>query len=162
MIERGAGLGAWLAVVALAAGCCGTGSSHRCDFSPAPTHDSGVDAGLNCGNLNCMAPQVCCLTKIAPFTSCVDPADFVSDGCEMFKLDAPVCDSPQACPDGICCFQKNLMVASCQNEAACPGDGLDTYRICLTDQDCATFGSRSCAGRTGDPEDGGTLGVCAP
>jgi hypothetical protein len=162
---RWAGLGAWLAVAMAAqlAGCCGGGSSHRCDFSPATAgKDAGTDSGLNCLNLSCTAPQVCCITKIAPFTSCVDPADFVADVCETFKLDAPLCGSPQDCPGGFCCYQTNLNLVSCQTAAACPGNGFDTYRICLTDQDCATTGSKSCVGQMGDPLDGGTVGVCAP
>jgi hypothetical protein len=154
-----------MAAAALAAvsGCCGGGSTHQCNFAPAvPPKDSGVDSGLNCVNLNCPASKVCCITKIAPFTSCVDPTDFVADGCEMFKLDSEMCYSPQECGTGICCFQKNLQLTSCQTAAACPGDGVDTYRICASDQDCSMTGSKSCKGADGDPLDGGTLGVCAP
>src|SRR5579884_1542131 len=87
-MSRKRGWRAGLLAIALLgiAGCCGGGSTHKCDFTP-PDVDSGSHSdgpSMSCGNLTCGPNQVCCVTKTPPFVSCIAPGDFVADGCEMF------------------------------------------------------------------------------
>ncbi|HSS37522.1 MAG TPA: hypothetical protein VLT58_02020, partial [Polyangia bacterium] len=93
---------AWLTAMALvfAAGCCGSGSTHKCDFSPPDQKDAGSDAALACGTQMCAANQLCCVTKTPPFVNCIDPKDFVADNCEMFQLQAPQCATSHDCDGG--------------------------------------------------------------
>jgi hypothetical protein len=155
----------WMAAAALvfAAGCCGSGSTHKCDFSPPDTgKDGSPDAPLACGTQMCGANQVCCVTKTPPFATCIDPKDFIADNCEMFQVQQPPCLTPHDCDGGaVCCLQRNLMSFSCQKPAGCPGDGTDTYRTCSNDQDCPRVTPGVCQPvNTGVA--GVTLNVCAP
>ncbi len=143
-------------------GCCGGGSTHKCDFTP-PDVDSGShsDASLGCGNLTCATNQACCVTKTPPFVSCIDPKDYIADGCEKFSTDSPMCASPRECDGGVCCAQIHLMTSSCQAASACPGDGTETYLICNSDLDCPGTAPGRCqilsASADGIPE-----GFCMP
>lgn len=155
----------WLALAALvlAAGCCGGGSTHKCDFTPPDLGmDGGSDAALACGTQMCGMNQVCCVTKTPPFASCIAPQDFVADGCEMFQANKPPCLTPQECDGGVCCFQRNLVSLSCQLPAGCPGDGTETYRTCSNDRDCPGAMSGVCQAVPGATGGGLTLMVCAP
>jgi hypothetical protein len=144
-------------------GCCGGGSTHKCDFTP-PDLDSGghSDAGFGCPSKPCAANQVCCVAKTPPFISCIDPVDFVADGCEHFPTTNPTCNVPQDCDGGVCCVQKNIMTLTCQAAADCPGDGVETYWTCSTDRDCPTRAPGSCQPSPQAAALGITLGVCTP
>ncbi len=145
------------------AGCCGGGSTHKCDFTP-PDIDSGSHSDASpmaCGNLTCAANQVCCVTKTPPFVSCIAPKDFISDGCEMFSSNSPSCMSPRECDGGVCCAQVHLMTATCQTATACPGDGTETYLICNSDQDCPS-GARGSCQLLGAQAGGLPYGICSP
>ncbi|MES1208401.1 MAG: hypothetical protein ABUS79_20885 [Pseudomonadota bacterium] len=154
----------WVVAAALvfAAGCCGTGSTHKCDFSPPDEgKDAGSDAGFMCGTQKCGSNQQCCITKTPPFANCIDPKDFNADGCEMFQLQQPPCLAPDQCDAGsVCCYQVNLASLSCQKPTGCPGDGTDTYRTCTTDQDCPRPTPGVCTSPSMSA--GSILKVCAP
>lgn len=154
----------WLVAAALvfAAGCCGSGSTHKCDFSrPDDGKDASPDGPLACGTQMCGTNQVCCITKTPPFANCIDPKDFVADNCEMFQPQQPPCLVPQDCDAGsVCCFQTNLFSLSCQKPAGCSGDGTDTYRTCATDRDCANPTPGAC--RLYTQAAGVSLNICTP
>jgi hypothetical protein len=153
-------IGAWAAL----AGCCGGGPSHKCDFTP-PTVQmdaGGSDAAMPCGTEVCQAPQVCCLKKIAPFASCIDPADYVADACEMIQMNPPPCTRPTDCDGGtVCCLENATETISCQPPPLCPGDATHSFLICASDMDCPNQQAGSCrnvdTGTTGV-----SLNVCAP
>src|SRR5688572_15462231 len=48
------------------AGCCGSGPTHKCDFTPPNLNmnDGGADGPIPCGTMICELPQVCCLKKV--------------------------------------------------------------------------------------------------
>jgi hypothetical protein len=149
-------------LAAVVSGCCGGAPSHKCDFTPPTSQmDAGSDAPFRCGTEVCMAPQVCCLKKIAPFASCIDVGDYVKDDCEMIQKDPPSCLVPTDCDGGtVCCLQKTEQVINCQPPPLCPGDGVDTYYTCASDQDCPGQQSGSCTNL--GSQGGYTLNVCAP
>jgi hypothetical protein len=127
-----------VAVGLVIAGCCGSGPSHKCDFSPAPTeHDGGSDAPLACGTDVCQPPQVCCLKRSPLVALCVDIENFEKDGCE--KPDDFFCLVPADCPLGLsCCLDlHNVQQASvtCRPANYCPNDGM-TMLTCSGSQDC--------------------------
>lgn len=163
-MSRNGRYAAWLALAAIVslAGCCGGGSTHKCDFTPPPTDaGSGSDAGQSCGNLTCAAGQVCCFTKTPPFVSCIDPKDYTADGCEKRQTTTPPCATPHDCDAGaVCCLYLNPQGLSCQLPAACAGDGTDSYRTCGSDVDCPRVAPGVCqnVGAGG----GITLNVCQP
>ena len=143
-------------------GCCGGAPSHKCDFTPYTSQTDGGDASAACGTQVCQAPQICCFKKIAPFASCIDPADSVTDDCETMDTSPPGCTSPQDCDGGaVCCASLTQGMVSCQPPPLCPEDGTTTFLACGTDQDCAssTIG-RTCHFYAGDPDSGVTLSVC--
>jgi len=153
-----------IAIVLLGvSGCCGGGSTHKCDFTP-PDIDSGShsDAAMGCGNLTCAKNQACCVTKTPPFVSCIDPKDFVADGCEMFSPNSPPCITPQDCDGGVCCLQINLQTFSCQLPAGCTGDGTETVWTCSTDKDCRGGVPGSCQPVPAAAQYGLSLSVCSP
>jgi hypothetical protein len=146
------------------AGCCGGGSTHKCDFTPAPI-DAGnqSDAGFGCPSQPCAANQVCCVAKTPPFISCINPADFVADGCEKnFMTNSPPCVTPQDCDGGVCCLQINVQTFSCQLPAGCSGDGTESYWTCSTDRDCPGRVSGSCQPVSAAAQYGLSLSVCTP
>jgi len=160
-MSRNSRYAAWLVAAAIVSlvGCCGGGSTHKCDFTPPPTDAGGTDSSSsNCGPQNCASNQVCCVTKTPPFASCIDPKDFLSYGCEMFQLQAPPCATSHDCDGGVCCYQSNLQTISCQKSAACPANGMDTAPLCQTDQDCVAPGVCRNLGSGG----GFSLNVCWP
>jgi hypothetical protein len=144
------------------AGCCGGAHSHKCDFTPLDSHDAGAsDAPLACGTQVCKAPQVCCLTKVAPFAQCIDIQDFAADRCESLPNNMPSCATPKDCDAGmVCCFQVTAFDLSCQPPLLCPGDGVDSYIACGNDLDCPKQARGSCNAVPGVP-DGGPL-ICNP
>jgi hypothetical protein len=142
-MSRARGLGSLLVaglVIALG-GCCGSGggSSHKCDFTPAPTdQDGGPDAPMACGTAVCQPPQVCCLKKSPLLALCVDFQNFEEDGCE--KPDAFDCLVPADCPGGFtCCFKfdpnKPPIAPKCLPPMYCPDDGTSLH-TCSGPQDC--------------------------
>jgi hypothetical protein len=154
-----------MAVAALSGalgGCCGGAHSHKCDFTPLDSqHDAGSDAPLACGTQVCMPPQVCCLTKVAPFAQCINIEDFAQDRCESVQGNMPDCTGPSDCDAGmVCCLQTVALTVSCQVPPLCPGDGVSSYLICVTDHDCPAQKPGSCNGIPGVP-DGGPL-ICNP
>jgi hypothetical protein len=163
-MSRNRRYGAWMvaAAVVFAAGCCGSGSTHKCDFTPPDEgKDAGRDAPLACGTQMCGSNQVCCITKTPPFANCIDPKDFNADGCEMFQLEQPPCLVPQDCDGGaVCCFQTNLFSFSCQKPEGCSGDGTDTRRTCATDRDCPRTTRGTCQLYT--QAGGVALNLCTP
>ncbi|HVZ88157.1 MAG TPA: hypothetical protein VHG72_14385 [Polyangia bacterium] len=132
-----AGLAALLAAAWGLAGCCGGAPAHKCDFTPYTSQTDGGDAAVACGTQVCQPPQVCCLKKIAPFASCIDPQDYVADDCEMIDTDPPGCTVPQDCDGGVCCIQYAQETVACQPLALCPVDGTNTLLACSDDQDCS-------------------------
>jgi hypothetical protein len=161
-MSRCAGLAA--VTIVFAVGCCGSGSTHKCDFSPPDEgKDAGSDAALACGTQMCGSNQVCCVTKTPPFASCIDPKDFQADGCEQFQVQQPPCLVPQDCKMGqVCCLQANLQMLSCQLPDGCPGDGTDTWRTCASDQDCPRTTPGTCQPVPAAGAAGISLNVCAP
>jgi hypothetical protein len=143
------------------AGCCGSGSSHKCDFTPpsAPQNDAASDAPLPCGTEVCALPQVCCLKKVPPSAMCVDQVDFVADGCETADLP---CAVPADCPTGlVCCVPLSATAVSCRPREVCPGDGRDTLLACATVADCP--GTNPSCQPLGTEADGSViLSVCVP
>lgn len=153
-------IGAWGAL----AGCCGGGPSHKCDFTPPTVQmDAGSsDAPMPCGTEVCQPPQVCCLKKIAPFASCIDPADYLADACEMIQMDPPPCSTPTDCDGGtVCCLEVAAQAISCQPPPLCPGDATHSYLICASDMDCPNQQAGSCR-NVGTGTTGVSLNVCAP
>ena len=135
---RGGAIWVAVAIAALVAGCCRTGSNHSCDFtSPTPAGgDGGVDASLMCGTKVCAVSQVCCVTKAPLNASCIEPSMFESLHCE--KLELP-CFKPADCPAGVACC---VMLAadgtgtvSCRVQSLCVPGG-STFVACASDSDC--------------------------
>jgi hypothetical protein len=94
-----------------------------------------------CGTQLCEDGKVCCLTKAPPLANCIDPAKFVSLGCE--KMDLP-CFKPKDCPEGLtCCLGIEALTVSCRPQLLCPGDGVSTLVACETLDDCP-FNAPSC------------------
>jgi hypothetical protein len=152
-------------VVLAVAGCCGGGTTHKCDFTPP--NESGIDAGSDgpmlCGTQLCENGQVCCLTKAPPLANCIDPAKFQELHCE--KMDLP-CFRPPDCPMGLtCCLGLEDLTVSCRPQILCPGDGVKTVIACETIQDCP-FNAPSCNLLTTvpDPKTGmdADFNVCGP
>jgi len=158
----------WLSAAAFLAlaGCCGGGSTHKCDFTPLDNgQDASMssDAGIPCPNEPCQSPQVCCVTKAPLAARCVNITDFVSDNCEMFSTSAPACLGPEDCATGtVCCYQATLNLMSCQTPAVCPGDGSDNYWVCGSDLDCPNPTTGSCSIVATNPDTNGPLGFCSP
>jgi hypothetical protein len=144
------------------AGCCGGAHSHKCDFTPLDSHDGGAtDAPLACGTQVCQAPQVCCLTKIAPFAQCIDIQDFGVDRCEVPPGNMPNCTTPKDCDPGmVCCFEVTALSLNCQPTQLCPGDGVDSYLVCDSYVDCPSQLRTSCNTIPNVP-DGGPE-ICTP
>lgn len=147
------------------AGCCGgSGTSHKCDFTPpGGGMDAGAsDAALPCGTAVCDQTQVCCVKKAPAVALCIQPADFLADGCE--KLELP-CIAPADCPGGlglVCCEVRSPPLLSCLPAQICPGDGVNTFRTCSVDADCPSHRIGSCYPLSTIDDDGGTLNVCSP
>jgi hypothetical protein len=153
-------LGLILVFVALAAvsGCCGGGPSHKCDFTPPanPVNDAGVDGALPCGTQICDSTQVCCVKKVPLVALCIEPQDFVPNGCE--KLDLP-CLVPADCPAGLtCCVRFAPPGVTCVPGQLCPADGSNTFLACNDSSQCPKLGS-SCQ-VIGTGEDGTELKIC--
>src|SRR5688572_26822152 len=111
------------------AGCCGSGPTHKCNFSPPPSEmmDGGVDGQLPCGTMFCELPQVCCVKKVPLNAWCVDQSQFEPLGCE--KMDLP-CLGPSDCPTGLtCCLSWSQLSVSCRPLQLCPNDMTDTYWV---------------------------------
>lgn len=142
-------------VIALViAGCCGSGPTHKCDFTPPD--QSGIDAGSDgpmlCGTAVCEVPQVCCYKKAPPLALCIDAVNFEPFGCE--KMDLP-CLGPADCPEGTaCCFNRDDFSVACKPQILCLGDGRPTFVACTTSMDCPIT-NPSCnnvgMSMTGDP-----------
>jgi hypothetical protein len=124
------------------AGCCGGGTTHKCDFTPPnQPNDGGSDGPMLCGTQLCENGQVCCLTKAPPLANCIDPGKFQELGCE--KMDLP-CFKPLDCPTGLtCCLGLEDLTVTCRPQILCPGDGVKTLIACETIQDCP-FNAPSC------------------
>ena len=146
------------------AGCCGSGSTHRCDFTPLDNGpDAGADGGFPCPDQPCQLPQVCCVTKAPLAARCVNATEFLSDSCEMLSTTAPACLGPEDCAGGtVCCYQATVNVMSCQTPTVCPGDGTDNYWVCGSDLDCPSMAANSCMIVASNPDTGGPLGFCIP
>jgi hypothetical protein len=150
-----------LAAIGAVAGCCGSGPTHKCDFTPPPTPgiDGGADGPLACGTQVCDPTQVCCVKKVPLVALCIEPSQFESNGCE--KLDLP-CTVPADCPSGlVCCVQlAPVPGVTCLPPQICPGDGVTTYLACADDSQCPRIGSVCQTIGTGD--NGLELRVCTP
>jgi hypothetical protein len=149
-----------LAAMGVVAGCCGSGPTHRCDFTPPtqPARDAGPDGALPCGTQVCASNQVCCIKKVPLVALCIDPSQFVANMCE--KLDLP-CTVPADCPTGlVCCVQLSpLPGVTCLPPQLCPGDGTNTFLACEDASQCPGLGT-SCT-EVGSFEDT-ILKVCTP
>jgi len=148
------------------AGCCGSGSTHKCDFTPATSGtDAGAsDGGIPCPSMPCVLPQVCCVTKAPANIACVDVKDFMNDHCEMLNTNSPPpCSGPGDCLNGnVCCYQSTANLISCQKDMVCPGDGSDNYVVCSMDSDCPATTSGSCMIYGTNPATGLPFGYCRP
>jgi hypothetical protein len=128
------------------AACCGSGTTHKCDFTPTdkPGIDASTDGPMLCGTQVCENGQVCCYTKAPPLANCIDPINFEAQHCE--KMDLP-CFSPMECPLGTnCCLMFTADgngTVTCRPQLLCPGDGVNTYIACSTEADCP-INSPSC------------------
>jgi hypothetical protein len=150
-------------VLVLAAGCCGNSPSHKCDFTPPdiPGNDAGTDGPLACGNEICEGGKVCCLKKAPPVAFCINPLDFVNQGCE--KQDLP-CFKSTDCPGGLsCCLVfsgtgDNIGgTVTCRQSLLCPGDGVMTLIACETSDECPAT-RPACTFLTSTPK--GDFNVC--
>ena len=146
--------------------CCGGVHSHKCDFTSwMSQQDAGSkDGPMTCGTQVCDKTQVCCLKKIAPYASCIDPADFQTDQCESTQVKAN-CLIPEDCDGGgqVCCLDYNAASITCSSPGDCPGDGIGksgTYLTCATYIDCPaqTPGACMLVQQQGDAG----LSLCAP
>ena len=153
-----------LVVVGALSGCCGGVHSHKCDFTSwmSQQDSGGSDAPLACGTQVCDKTQVCCLKKIAPYASCIDPQDFQADMCET-PPGQPTCFSPAECEPGqVCCINEAQFGINCMSPAMCPGNGLySTYLACATDLDCPNSTKHACQPVPGTG-DAGLLNYCVP
>jgi hypothetical protein len=149
-------------LVALAvAGCCGSGSTHKCNFAP-PGTDAGApptDGGTSCGAQVCAAPQVCCVTRTPLAALCIDSSEFQSRNCETSDLP---CAGPTYCPKGfVCCLTlaQQSGIAACKSSDLCVPDQKTTYVVCNTAADCP-MEIASCS-QIGASDGGGVVaGVC--
>jgi hypothetical protein len=123
--------------------------------------DAGSDASLACGTQVCQLPQICCLQKIAPFASCIDPQDFAQEQCET-PTSQPSCFTPADCDAGqVCCLNETQFSIACLSPAMCPGGGqYGTYLACGTDRDCPSQ-TPECQPVPGTG-DAGVLDYCTP
>jgi hypothetical protein len=140
------------------AGCCGSGPTHKCDFSPPNLNmnDGGADGPLPCGTMVCDLPQVCCLKKVPLTAWCVDQADFVPLGCETADLP---CLGPSDCPAGLtCCLSWSQLTVSCRPIQLCPNDMTDTYLVCSQDSDCPGGNVNACT--VVSETEQGALSIC--
>jgi hypothetical protein len=122
-------------------GCCGSGPTHKCDFTPPNQHllDGGIDGQLPCGTTFCELPQVCCVKKAPLSATCIDLAQFEQLGCE--KMDLP-CLGPMDCPTGLACCLSigEVLAVSCRPQQACGMDDM-TYVVCEDNMDCPPGGN---------------------
>jgi len=83
-------------------GCCGAGSTHKCDFAPPDElgFDGGTDGPVPCGTEICEGGKVCCATKAPALLQCIDPAKFRELHCETMPLP---CLKTSDCPGGLSC-----------------------------------------------------------
>jgi hypothetical protein len=148
-----------LVSLAAVAGCCGGGPSHKCDFTPPskPGIDAGADGPLPCGTQICDPTQVCCVKKVPLVALCIEPQDFVPNGCE--KLELP-CLVPADCPAGLTCCVRLAAPAGiiCVPGQLCQPDGSNTFLACSDSSQCPMLGS-SCE-VVGSGEGGLELKVC--
>jgi hypothetical protein len=110
-----------------------------------------------------MGGTVCCLKKIAPFASCVQPGDFAQDQCELPPPQQVPCFSPADCDAGqVCCLNETVFSIECQSPVMCPGGGQSgTYHACAADTDCPNQVKTSCQPVPGTG-DAGVLKYCNP
>jgi hypothetical protein len=143
------------------AGCCGSGPSHKCNFTPpGGSKDAATDGpGLPCGTEVCELPKVCCITKVPLLARCIDASRFVSERCEMQDLP---CVTPEWCPAGLACCVAFAPTAgvTCRPASICLMSG-ENYLACGSDNDCPNQVPGSCV-EIGDPTAGQSLRVCAP
>ena len=148
-------------VLLFVAGCCrGTGTAHKCDFTPpnVPGSDGGTDGPLLCGQEVCAEDKVCCAMKSPAVTLCVLPENFLPLGCEQIEIP---CFKPTDCPDSrlTCCVtlqtDGNASV-SCRPMIACLG--ANTYVACTTEADCPIT-SPSC-NNYGQAPNGDPFNIC--
>lgn len=156
----------WVGAAALLtlAGCCGSGSTHKCDFTPPTTEQdaSPPDGGVKCPDQPCKLPQACCVTKAPVNISCVNLQDFPANNCLKLNTNPPACLGPMDCLNGnVCCFQPSLTLFGCQPIDACPGDGNSTWIICTQDADCPAT-APVCMQYGSNPETGAPVGYCWP
>jgi hypothetical protein len=127
----------WLALAV--AGCCGGGSTHKCDFTPPSSMtDAGPpsDGGTSCGTEICPAAQVCCVTKAPLAALCVDRSEFQSRQCETSDLP---CGGPAFCPKAfVCCLTlvQQSGTATCKSQDLCVPERGTTFIVCNTPADC--------------------------
>ena len=164
-MSRNGRYAAWLVAAAIVSlvGCCGGGSTHKCDFTPPPIDaGSGMDAGMNCGNLTCKGGQVCCVITVFPFVSCIDPSQFQSLGCRKPPPMTAPCLTPHDCDAGaVCCLYLNPQGISCQVPANCPVDGTNVWQTCGGDIDCPNVKLGVCQ-NVSAAAGGLPLNVCQP
>jgi hypothetical protein len=124
--------------------------------------DAGSDMMLACGTQVCDKTQVCCLKKIAPFASCIAPADFAAEQCET-PPGQPSCFTPADCQPGeVCCLNENTFSIACLSSVMCPGNGQSgTYLACGTPLDCPNPSTATCTDVPGTG-DAGVLKYCSP
>jgi hypothetical protein len=153
-----------LGLSAALAGCCGSGPTHKCDFTPPNTpHDAGAgDGGVPCGQeAPCSATQVCCVTRVPLNATCIDqdPVKFMQLGCESVALS---CLGPSQCPSGwVCCFANTpqLQTLACGPSQLCTTSDNMHFLVCTTDADCPGQASGSCQLLT-QISDGTNLSIC--
>jgi hypothetical protein len=110
------------------------------------SQDAGSDGPLACGTEVCKDGTVCCLKKVAPFASCVQPADFAYLQCEVPPSMQAPCFSPAECDAGqVCCLNETVASIECLSPVMCPGGGQSgTYHACASDLDCPNQTVGSC------------------
>ena len=152
--------GVLLALGFALAGCCGSGPSHKCNFTPpGGSKDAGMDGPeLPCGTEVCELPKVCCITKVPLLARCIDASRFISERCE--RLDLP-CTTPAQCPAGLACCVAFSPVpgVTCRPASRCPTAGGENYLACGSDNDCPNQVPGSCV-EIGQSETGEILRVC--
>ena len=149
-------------IVVFAVGCCGSGPSHKCDFTPpdTPGFDGGTDGPMLCGTAVCEGNTVCCYKKAPPLAICISPLDYQKLGCE--KMDLP-CFTSSDCPGGLnCCLMFSVDgsgsgTVTCRQQLMCPGDGAPTFIACGTNLDCPPTRS-NCTFLTSTPK--GDFSIC--
>jgi hypothetical protein len=103
--------------------------------------------------------EVCCVKKVPLVALCIDPSQFVANGCE--KLDLP-CTVPADCPAGlVCCVQlAPLPGVTCLPPQICPGDGEKNFLACADSAQCPKLGA--VCQTIGTADNGLELKVCTP